>query len=260
MRTATLKRISLVAGERKEAHNHSWHCKCWLCVSCPYRTNSFGITALCTCGAGLLGVTIRGAQTCVAVESMKVGSLIWGLSLTLGSWNIGFNLSGAEYTFLWTQTLFSSDSNKQKETRLHMRRKRMNLCKKRPFRGVVVHVVFFTAHQPYNHCSDHQEDGENCTHTSYYPSLTCKHTQGSYIITAAHCNILWCINYLKPRSQQGSRDGNDRSDSFGPGRNISTMTIKYGAGIHGPQRMNCDNFGENGNLCSTLVYDQIFTH
>lgn len=54
----------------------------------------------CTCGGGLLGDGIRGAHTCEAVVSMKVGSLIWGLSLSPGSWNIGFNLSGAEYTFL----------------------------------------------------------------------------------------------------------------------------------------------------------------
>lgn len=57
----------------------------------------------CTWGAALQGVAVtRGAQACVAVVSMKVGELIWGLSLTLGSWKIGFSLFGAECTFLWT--------------------------------------------------------------------------------------------------------------------------------------------------------------
>lgn len=46
-----------------------------------------------------------------------------------------------------------------------------------PLGGVVVHVVFLTAHQPDNHHGDEQEDGENGTHTSYYPGLTCRHTQ-----------------------------------------------------------------------------------
>lgn len=49
-----------------------------------------------TCGGGLLGARIRGVQACVAVVSLKVGSLIWTRTLSLGSWNIGFNLSGAE--------------------------------------------------------------------------------------------------------------------------------------------------------------------
>lgn len=55
-----------------------------------------------TSGAGALGLalTIRGTQMCAAVDSRRVGWLMWGLSLTLESWNIGFSLLAADCTFL----------------------------------------------------------------------------------------------------------------------------------------------------------------
>lgn len=46
-----------------------------------------------------------------------------------------------------------------------------------PFSRVVVLFGFFAAHPPHNPSRDQQEDEENGTHTSYDPSLTCRHTQ-----------------------------------------------------------------------------------
>lgn len=47
---------------------------------------------------------------------------------------------------------------------------------RQPFSGVVVIFGFFAAHPPHNPSRDEQEDEENGTHTSYDPSLTCRHT------------------------------------------------------------------------------------
>lgn len=91
--------------------------------------NSF-LLCDCTCGGRLLGDRIRGAHACDAVVSMKVGSLIWGLSLSPGSWNIGFNLSGAEYTFL--QHILHSGRQKIKKkpkTWRQTKHEGMSLCK-----------------------------------------------------------------------------------------------------------------------------------
>lgn len=86
----------------------------------------------CTCGGRLLGDRIRGAHTCEAVVSMKVGSLIWGLSLSPGSWNIGFNLSGAEYTFL-EHTLHSGRQKIKKKKHGNKRNTRVWVCVKLTF-------------------------------------------------------------------------------------------------------------------------------
>lgn len=45
-----------------------------------------------------------------------------------------------------------------------------------PFSRVVVLFGFFAAHPPHNPSRDQQEDEKNHTHTSYDPSLTCRHT------------------------------------------------------------------------------------
>lgn len=47
-----------------------------------------------------------------------------------------------------------------------------------PFGDVVVLVVLFVAHEAYSQSNEHQQGGDSCTHTSYYPTFTCKERPG----------------------------------------------------------------------------------
>lgn len=66
----------------------------------PAQWRLTGAALSSTCGGALLGLRVSGVKTCAAVDSMKVGSLIWGLALGSSCWKTVFSLFGAEWTFL----------------------------------------------------------------------------------------------------------------------------------------------------------------
>lgn len=118
-----------------------------------------------TCGGGLLGTSISGTQACVADDSMNVGSLIWGLSLGSGCWRTALGWFGAEWTFLWKQTLGTEPGRTDRGR---------EAAASEPFSVVVVPFGFLAAQPPEDPPRDQQEDGEHAAGARYDPGPTCR--------------------------------------------------------------------------------------